>query len=166
MNPPVSAMPERPDVEIEARRPLTRRETIELAVRQGGRCGCGCGFRLDALSEGVIDEHVLALTLGGTNDLANRALWRKPCAQDKTKWDRSANDKVRRLRGETCAGEPARKLQGRGFGDRTRKFNGEVSLTKAARRQAEGGCDKLAGYEPKANAPKDRPQPDSGEGGR
>lgn len=96
-------MPDRGDVPLESRRPLTRRETIELAVRQGGKCGCGCGEKLDALREGCIDEHVLALILGGTNDLDNRALWRKPCAVAKTKGDRSADAKVKRLRGETKA---------------------------------------------------------------
>lgn len=103
MKPERTIMPDRADVALEARRPLTRREIIELAVRQGGKCGCGCGEKLNALTEGVIDEHVLALILGGTNDLENRALWRKPCAVAKTKGDRSADAKVKRLRGETCA---------------------------------------------------------------
>ena len=103
MKPERSVMPDRDDVALETRRVLTRRETIELAVRQGGKCGCGCGEKLNALTEGVIDEHVLALILGGTNDLDNRALWRTPCAKAKTKGDRSADAKVKRLRGETCA---------------------------------------------------------------
>jgi len=142
MKPAVSIMPEREDVAIEPRRPLSRRDTIELAVRQGGRCGCGCGGKLDALSEGVIDEHVIPLARGGSNDLENRALWRKPCAVEKTKGDRTADAKVKRLRGETCAGEPARKLQGRGFDKtRTRGFDGKIRPTKAALRQSreEGG---------------------------
>lgn len=75
------------DRTTEPRKPLTRRETIELAVRQGGRCGCGCGEKLNALTEGVIDEHLIPLEKMGTNDLANRALFRKPCAVAKTKRD-------------------------------------------------------------------------------
>lgn len=74
----------RPAVEIEPRRVLTRREVIELAVRQSGRCACPCGEKLDALREGCVDEHRIALALGGTNDLSNRELWRLPCAKAKT----------------------------------------------------------------------------------
>lgn len=74
----------REPVAIEPRRPLTRREVIELAVRQSGRCACPCGEKLDALRETVVDEHLLALELGGSNDLANRALYRLPCAKAKT----------------------------------------------------------------------------------
>lgn len=74
----------RPPIPIEPRRPLTRREVIELAVRQSGRCACPCGEKLDALREGVTDEHRIALALGGTNDLTNRELWRTPCAKAKT----------------------------------------------------------------------------------
>lgn len=126
MKPAVSIVPEREDVAIEPRRPLTRRETIELAVRQGGRCGCGCGEKLNALTEGVIDEHVLALILGGTNDLENRALWRKPCAVAKTKGDRSKDAKVKRLREETCTA-PGKPIQSRGFDkSKTRGFDGKV----------------------------------------
>ena len=74
----------REPVPIEPRRPLTRREVIELAVRQSGRCACPCGEKLDALREGVTDEHRIPLALGGTNDLTNRELWRTPCAKAKT----------------------------------------------------------------------------------
>lgn len=86
MKPDVSIIPTRAPVPIIARKPLTRREAIYLAVKQHGLCGCGeCDKLLDPLTEGVIDEHVLALRLGGTNDLTNRALWRLPCAKAKTK---------------------------------------------------------------------------------
>lgn len=127
MKPAVSILPDRAEVEIHDRKPLTRREAIELSVRQGGKCGCGCGGRLNALTEGVIDEHVLALNAGGTNDLSNRALWRKPCATEKTKADRSADAKIKRLRGETCAAPTKRPLQSRGFDKTwTKRFDGSV----------------------------------------
>lgn len=102
MKPERSILPEREPVAPEPRRVLTRRETIELAVRQNGRCGCGCGEKLDALREGVTDEHVIALDHGGTNDLSNRSLWRTPCSRKKTaEQDAPATAKGRRLRGET-----------------------------------------------------------------
>jgi hypothetical protein len=99
---------------VEKRRPLTRVEIITLAVEQGGRCGCGCGEKLDATKERVIDEHVIPLELTGTNDLSNRALYRKPCAVKKTKADAAAIAKAKRLAGETCQG-PRRAIPSRGF---------------------------------------------------
>lgn len=127
MKPAVSILQDRAEVEIHDRKPLTRREIIELSVRQGGKCGCGCGGRLNALTEGVIDEHVLALNAGGTNDLSNRALWRKPCAVEKTKGDRTADAKIKRLRGETCSAPTKRHLKSRGFDKtRTKRVDGTV----------------------------------------
>lgn len=99
---------------VEKRRPLTRIEIITLAVEQGGKCGCGCGEKLDAAREGVIDEHRIPLELTGTNDLSNRALYRKPCAAEKTKADHAAIAKAKRLAGETCNG-PRRQIPSRGF---------------------------------------------------
>lgn len=88
----------RPAVVIEPRRVLTRREVIELAVRQGGRCACPCGEKLNALTEGVTDEHRIPLAIGGTNDLSNRELWRTPCAKAKTaKKDQPAIAKCKRI---------------------------------------------------------------------
>lgn len=88
----------REPVVIEPRRPLARREVIELAVRQGGRCACPCGQKLDALREGCVDEHRIPLAIGGTNELSNRELWRTPCAKAKTaKKDQPAIAKCNRL---------------------------------------------------------------------
>ncbi len=130
MKPDLTIVAERPAVVLEKRRVLTRVEVIELSVRQAGRCGCGCGAKLDALREGVIDEHRVALALGGTNDLSNRELWRRPCSAAKTAGkDAPAIAKAKRLAGETCTGptreipthvnawgpKGVRKLQSRGF---------------------------------------------------
>lgn len=93
----------------EKRKPLTRAQVIELSVRQNGRCGCGCGLKLDALREGVIDEHRVPLELLGSNDLANRELWRKPCSAAKTKADQTSIAKAKRLAGETCTA-PGREI--------------------------------------------------------
>lgn len=85
-------------VTIEKRKPLTRREVIQLMLDQEGRCGCGCGVKLEPMGEGVIDEHWIALELGGSNDLKNRYLLRKPCAATKTaEKDAPAIGKVRRI---------------------------------------------------------------------
>lgn len=84
MKPDVSTIPE-PDRSTVPRKPLTRRQRAELALAQGGICGCGeCGRKLDHAGEGTIDEHLDPLGLTGTNDLANRSIWRKPCSDAKT----------------------------------------------------------------------------------
>lgn len=138
----------RPAVEIETRRPLTRREVIELAVRQGGRCACPCGEKLDALREGVTDEHRIALALGGSNDLENRELWRTPCAKAKTATlDQPAIAKCKRIEARENGTRRARKaIPQRGFGSQTRKFDGTVGPTRKALRQAANDEAGLAGY--------------------
>jgi 5-methylcytosine-specific restriction protein A len=100
---------------VEKRKPLTRAETLFLCIAQQGRCGCGCGFKLDPITEGVIDEHIIALELTGPNALTNRSLYRKPCAKRKTaEQDAPAIAKAKRLAGETCTG-PKRPIPSRKF---------------------------------------------------
>ncbi len=119
MKPDLTIVPARPEVEIHKRKPLNRSETIELVIRQVGRCDCGCDEPLDPFGEGVIDEHLTPLDFGGTNDLSNRALLRRPCAKAKTVGDNRMSKKINRIRGEL---KPKRKrtwssrpLQSRGF---------------------------------------------------
>lgn len=135
MKPDFSIIPE-PDRSTEKRIPLSPKQRAQLALDQNGRCGCGCGERLDHAREGTIDEHIIPLAMGGTNELSNRRIYRKPCADKKTKHDVASIARAKRLAGETCQGEPARKLQGRGFGSVTRRFNGQIALTRRAARAA------------------------------
>lgn len=131
-----------PAVQIEKRRPLTRAEFGQLMIDQEGRCACGCGEKLKPLEEGVIDEHLRALALLGTNALENRALYRKPCAQKKT----DEQDTPRIAKAKAQAGETGqyarRKKRGHGsiksasFQPRNRKLNGSVGPTQAAARAA------------------------------
>lgn len=134
MKPDFSILPA-PDRSTEKRVPLTAKQRAEMALAQNGRCGCGCGERLDHAREGTIDEHIVALALGGSNDLSNRALWRKPCSAVKTAMDMAFIARAKRLAGETCQAEPVRKLQGGGFGSVSKGFNGRVKLTKRAMRE-------------------------------
>jgi 5-methylcytosine-specific restriction endonuclease McrA len=118
----------REPVQIEKRRPLTRRELIQLMLDQNGKCGCGCGSRLDPIDEGVIDEHVLPLSLGGTNALTNRQLWRKPCAKAKTRRDEADDAKANRLlkKADPEQRKPPQ-IQSRGFQKTvSRGFDGKV----------------------------------------
>lgn len=97
MKPDLSIIPE-PDRSVETRKPLTKKQRAELALGQGGTCGCGCGIKLDHAREGTIDEHVRALGLQGSNDLENRQIWRKPCSDLKTyKSDIPAIRKAQRI---------------------------------------------------------------------
>lgn len=101
MKPDLSIIPER-DRSTEPRRPLTKKQRAELALRQGGICGCGeCGKKLDHAGEGTIDEHWNPLGLTGTNDLENRRLLRTPCAGAKTQ----GQDMPRIVKAKAQAGE-------------------------------------------------------------
>jgi hypothetical protein len=102
--------------DIEKRKPLTRMQVIQLMLDQDGKCGCGCGVKLNPRTEGVIDEHRVPLAQGGSNDLENRHLYRKPCAVKKTEGkdgDNSRTAKAKRQGGET--GQYARR-EARGGG--------------------------------------------------
>ena len=138
MKPTVSIIPE-PDRSTEARKPLTRRQSLQLMLDQNGRCGCGCGVKLDPMGEGVIDEHLTALELKGPNDLSNRSLYRKPCAKAKTSGkDAPAIAKVKRITARETGTRRARKpIQSSGFSDKTRGFDGQIKLTRKAMRHIE-----------------------------
>lgn len=121
----------------EKRKPLTRREVMQLMLDQEGKCGCGCGVKLNPMTEGVIDEHRVPLAMGGTNELSNRHLFRKPCATVKTgkggdltmiaKAKRQGGETGQHARREACGGgsikqrpdpwpaKGSRKLKSRGF---------------------------------------------------
>lgn len=106
---------------------LTKYEYACLFLEQDGRCGCGCGERLEA---GNIDEeHSRPVALLG--EAKPDSLWRRECHKAKTKGDVKRIAKAKRQGGET--GQCARRerngprLKSRGF-DRTlsKKFSGKV----------------------------------------
>ena len=98
---------------IEKRKPLTPKQRAQIALDQKGLCGCGCGEKLDHAREGTIDEHVVPLALGGSNDRENRMLFRLPCAKGKTVEDFGRIAKAKRQGGEK--GQAFRRAK-RGFG--------------------------------------------------
>lgn len=81
-------------------------------------------------------DHILPLWSGGSNANDNLEALCVDCHKQKTKAEAKARAKAKRLAGETCIGEPARKLQGRGFGSVTRKMDGTIGLTRRAARAA------------------------------
>ena len=83
----------------EKRKPLTRFQFATLILRQDGKCGCGCGKKLQA--DRIIDEHLVALDFLGSNELSNRSLWDRDCSKRKTSRDLAAAAKGKRIRKET-----------------------------------------------------------------
>jgi len=69
----------------EPRERLTRKQFVELFMRQDGRCP-ECTQKLDIKGGRVVcvDEHVEPLWRGGSNELKNRELWCRLCSSDKT----------------------------------------------------------------------------------
>lgn len=81
------------------RKPLTRSQLAELVLAQMGNCAA-CGSRLDFAKKGqVVDEHIVPLFSGGTNETSNRELRCKPCATVKTTAEAPGRAKVRRIEG-------------------------------------------------------------------
>jgi 5-methylcytosine-specific restriction endonuclease McrA len=66
------------------RQPLTPRQRLALYEAHGGIC-CICGNRI--IGGRWVDEHVRPLSLGGSNDVDNRAPAHERCAQEKTRDD-------------------------------------------------------------------------------
>ena len=92
-----SRIPAAKPVQPIARRKLTRVEFAQLMLDQDGRCAaCRDKLRADL----IVDEHLVALDHGGTNDLSNRSLYCTPCARSKTEDDLAISLHGRRVRGE------------------------------------------------------------------
>ncbi len=122
----------REPVQPTKRRKLTPAERGMLLHRQGGYCGCGCDHTLFNENDpriwwAMIDEHILPLELGGSNDLSNRALYLVDCAKAKTRDDIKRIAKARRIRKRETEGAKPSRMQSRGFDKRLRKkLSGEV----------------------------------------
>ena len=110
------------------RRPLTKLEYGQLVAEQSGLCGCLCGKPLIFEPHQIRDEHLVQLSMGGTNDISNRALYRLQCAKLKDVLDAGRRAKVRSLTKSTKKSQaPKAKIQSRGFNKNLKKkFNGEV----------------------------------------
>lgn len=125
---------------IEKRKPLSRRESLQLMLDQNGRCGCGCGVKLDPMGEGVVDEHVIPLEIREqANALDNRSLYRKPCAARKTKGDITTIAKVKRIEARlNGTRRPRKPIPSPGFDtSRTRGFDGKVRSRSTPNKQRE-----------------------------
>jgi len=106
------------------------RVKLRIWEREQGRCSIS-GLKIDARKDAYEWEHRIALCNGGTHSEGNIVLVLKAAHKAKTAADLKTRAKIDRLR-KTEAGI---KPKGRGFGTKTRKFDGTVSLTARARRE-------------------------------
>jgi len=84
----------------EDRKPLTKKQVAELFIAQNGTCPI-CSQRLQVKGHvpvEFIDEHLMPLSMGGSNELSNRALVCKPCAAAKTSSEATPRAKSTRVR--------------------------------------------------------------------
>ncbi len=108
-------------VETTPRTRLSAAERRILLERQGFRCAaCSEALTLElngqTLLAAMVDEHVLPLALGGTNELANRELRCPACAKKKTSKDLKAILKVKRIQRRQAGETPKkREIRSRGF---------------------------------------------------
>lgn len=85
----------RPEVEIESRKYLSKKDKLELIIKQDGLCP-KCSERLGPLTH-VDFDHIIPLALGGTQDLSNWQALHKECHKQKTKQDVSRISRAKRL---------------------------------------------------------------------
>jgi 5-methylcytosine-specific restriction endonuclease McrA len=113
--------------EATPRQRLTPVQRVSILARQHDLCA-GCNETLVwTVIEGkrvygpMIDEHIVPLDLGGSNDLSNRELRCIPCAKAKTREDMKRIAKARRLRikhGPPELRPKAQPIRSRGFQSR------------------------------------------------
>ena len=98
------------------RKALTKFEFAQLVLFQQGLCGCGCGDKLVFKPSQIRDEHLHQLSMGGTNELKNRSLWRLECTKAKDTKDAKVRAKNRSLTGATKKSQKAKvKIDSRPF---------------------------------------------------
>lgn len=118
------------DVGTTKRKALTPTQRLKLFEAHKGLCGI-CGAQIRA-GESWIDEHIIPLGLGGSNDTENRAPAHVQCAQSKThgsQGDVARIAKAKRQKMKSLGIERKKvKIQSRGF-ETSRK---EPRIAKAA----------------------------------
>lgn len=110
------------------RKPLTRNQRVQMFADHGGIC-VTCKTKIWAeRGDGFIDEHIVALENGGTNDMSNRGPAHIHCAREKTKNDHKLGAKIKRQQQRHIG---IKKAQSRPLGGTVasgwkRKFDGTV----------------------------------------
>jgi hypothetical protein len=95
------------------RKPLTPRQRLKMWESHHGCCVV-CHRRITETS--WVDEHIVPLGLGGTNDPANRGPAHAGCARDKTKGDMARINKAKDQKAaHVGAARPAGMIKSPGF---------------------------------------------------
>jgi 5-methylcytosine-specific restriction protein A len=105
------------DVSTTPRKPLTPRQRLKMFEAHAGLCVLCKGKITDAA---WIDEHVIPLNLGGSNDLSNRGPAHKVCADAKTHGKdgdiaKGAKAKRQKIAAVVGKAEPVKKIESKGF---------------------------------------------------
>lgn len=103
---------------------MTPKRRLEILLAYGGRCA-SCGEKI-ANKEWIAD-HILALELGGTDDLGNLQPVHVQCDKPKTAKDKGKIAKLHRQQDMMEPSEPSR-MKSRGFetSDKYRGVDGQV----------------------------------------
>lgn len=88
-------MPDHNPFAVEARKPLTPKQKLQMFLRHGGVC-CICGGKIDSVRD-AWDEHQNPLWLAGDNSAENRAPAHEKCARQKTSTEATQRAKGRRV---------------------------------------------------------------------
>lgn len=123
---------EEADVGTTARKALTPTQRLKMFEAHKGMCVL-CGIKIQA-GEPWIDEHLVPLSQGGSNDLSNRGPAHKPCADAKTHGKAgdlavAAKAKRQKMRHLGIA-KAKRPLEGRGFDKAPPQRRASTPLTK------------------------------------
>lgn len=121
------------------RKPLTRRQRIAAHDREGGRC-CVC-LQPIAPGEPFIDEHLIPLAIGGSNDRDNRGIAHIPCAKVKTARDQKIIAKASRQRAKFLGIKKkakGRPLPGTKASGLKKRMDGTVERRRSALTSAQG----------------------------
>ena len=111
---------------IERRKPLTRNQRVKMHDAHGSKCVV-C-LELIPAGERFIDEHVIPLELGGTNDPDNRGPAHIGCAKIKTVRDQKLIAKAKRIRAKHLGFKPrkGRPMPGTKASGIRRRMSGQV----------------------------------------
>lgn len=111
---------------IEPRKPLTRNQRVKQHDEKGGTC-CVCLLPI-APGERFIDEHIIPLELGGSNEKHNRGIAHIQCAKIKTRRDVALIAKAKRVRAKHLGIKPNKRssFQTNRDGPYRKKINGQI----------------------------------------
>ena len=111
------------------RKHLTTLQRAKLFLQHDGKCHL-CGNKIDGVHEAWEVEHVIALVIGGADDVSNMAPAHKVCHRRKTDADVTAGAKVKRIQARHIGAKGEGKIKSRGFGqwvDNTKQIHEEFS---------------------------------------